>query len=453
MENYKELNAELVAQVQKQKLEISEYRKGLIQLNAQLQEEHEKRVFERTRYEEEAKERETKLKCALSELMRSLNISTNSQQELHRIDKTLTPQAPPPALSTDGKRQSDRSSSSTKMCRELRHSSALSRHTIVLSPSRRLSMRRSSSSNNQSVEFIDSSSASEGEEEEENTEQQANPAGMAEAETLHSSPQPRRISELDVDINWPEEAEAVPQQQEDPAAVYLYSIQEEDSDSEDTSFRCAVQNPTSTQPMQTRRRAILNATESPLRDVTNRSIASPKTTARGSRKSPRIEAAKPTPSPHLTRTMSRMYEETDNENMSVQQARYVANLSPEAASFKNFGVATDLTLTPKRSSLELSYAQGIDNAPRSTPIACPRKSNSGFTKDDEEVVVVACRMASRGRKISRSKQISVTDSETSSETFGGRPSRSCRPKTLKEPSLGAKLRNETKENSLTKKRK
>lgn len=123
-QQYKLLNAELMDQVQKQRMEIGAYRKQLIALNHEIMGLREAQVLQN------ARQRQDNISI-IRGLMRSMDIDADCL-----ADRTLTSEKEPETSFVVNRRSQPRRSS-RDICQELRRSSVLANSRRTISPTRR----------------------------------------------------------------------------------------------------------------------------------------------------------------------------------------------------------------------------------------------------------------------------------------------------------------------------
>ncbi|EDW61101.1 shugoshin [Drosophila virilis] len=432
MEQYKLINAELMDQVQKQRITIGEMRKAEILLKRQLLEEREMRLAE-------AQYNENKLKCALRTFMNSLDVNLDGNSD---YPTTRT------SAASDNVRHSHYSSS--QACSVLRRSSALLQRSLAVSPTRRSRSRSLSSCSVTSHEEIKEFSP------------------VKETLVIASkTPEPRHLVELQGNMDSPDfqEAGSSPDQflvsPTPPTAVAdMFSIIEE-SDSEDNTLSLSPKLH-ETQKLRASSSS-MEISPLPLRDLTNKTdslIPSLKITkahcvapstqdeTENTMKDPSIEHAKCdfqqsylTDSQRITSAhcrSSRVHKndtKSDSLEPSIEHVRLAAQTSSSMhviiqCPSPNAGPA----LTPRRSQLNFSNFNGISNRPGDS--STPRREQETFTTNWKPV-------SAKAKPKRTNSANSRADQSSTDCSMLGRPSRSCRPKSLKEPKLNSKMRNET----------
>ncbi|EDW61100.1 shugoshin [Drosophila virilis] len=430
MEQYKLINAELMDQVQKQRITIGELRKVEVYLQRQLLEEREMRLAD-------AQYNENKLKCALRTFMNSLDVNLDGNSD---YPTTRT------SAASDNVRHSHYSSS--QACSVLRRSSALLQRSLAVSPTRRSRSRSLSSCSVTSHEEIRESSPVK--------------------ETLviaRKTPEPRHLVELQGNMDSPEFLEAGTSVAASPDKLVvsptpvadMYSIIEE-SDSEDNTLSLSPKLH-ETQKLRASSSS-MEISPLPLRDLTNKTdslIPSLKITkahcvapstqdeTENTMKDPSIEHAKCdfqqsylTDSQRITSAhcrSSRVHKndtKSDSLEPSIEHVRLAAQTSSSMhviiqCPSPNAGPA----LTPRRSQLNFSNFNGISNRP----------GDSSTPRREQETTNWIPASAKAKPKRTNSTN-SRADQSSTDCSLSGRPSRSCRPKSLKEPKLNSKMRNE-----------
>ncbi|KAH8354898.1 hypothetical protein KR093_000747, partial [Drosophila rubida] len=326
---------------------------------------------------------ENKLKIAIKNLLESLDLNAD-------INISFLNTRPSQSQSPENGRSSK---SSGRLCSEFKRSSVLLERNMPISPS------RSRRSTNTQIE----------------AESPNVPIPVEVVKT--KTPEPRRLAELQTNFSPSSPIDVQPEEEEEQTVlpspiveVGLISIIEESESEENTLSSCV--------EIDESEHIIVNDTREesslPLRDVTN-------TAARPSPKNP-----KPWSSPSCSNNLEHSIE-------LVRHAPY--NKSPIQLTVAHTSVHVD-NLTPRRSQLSFSTFNPnvCQNGGCSTPVL-EQHTPSG------RVGAIA--------KLKPKKTKSTTYFQDSGEpsnsevTISGRPSRSCRPKSLKEPSIRVKIRNET----------
>ncbi|XP_064542887.1 shugoshin [Drosophila montana] len=438
MEQYKLINAELMDQVQKQRIAIGEMRKAEILLKRQLLEEREMRLAD-------AQLNENKLKCALRTLLHSLDVNLDGNSD---YPTTRTSEA------SDNVRHSHYSSS--QACSVLRRSSALLQRSLAVSPTRRSRSRSLSSCS------VISHNSSRDEEIKESSPVK---------ETLvifRKTPEPRHLVELQANMDSPDFQEAVPTAAASPDQLLvsptpvadMYSIIEE-SDSEDNTLSSSLKLH-ETQKLRASSSS-MEMSPLPLRDVTNKTEglipnlkitkahciqSSTQDETENTMKDLSIEHAKcdfqqsslPA-SQKITKAhcrSSRVHKndtKSDSQEPSIEHVRLAAQTNSSMhviiqCGSPNAGPA----LTPRRSQLNFSSFNGIADRP----------CDSSTPRRGQETLTTNWKPTSAKAKVKRTKSANSRAEPSSTDgSMSSRPSRSCRPKSLKEPNLNSKMRNES----------
>ncbi|KAH8401946.1 hypothetical protein KR009_008799 [Drosophila setifemur] len=378
---YKQLNAELMDQVQKQRMMIAEYRSQVIELQREIIDMREMQILQK-------ETQRLKNMSLVRSLMRGLDLDADGLME----DTLTISQKPESPLRTQGpNRRTHQRRSLKEICQDMQRSCVLARTTRTLSPS----SRRSSD-----IE-IDSASSHE------------------RRPSLHT-PQPKRLAELQaeqedshddsmeisVGLEEPTEAEKGEKIEQNQMIDRLCSIMEDTTESSDSSssssaINCDESVDESTPPERPR--------EPVLRDI-NTNVPDPRavTIKRG------YTAVKP--------TLTFPFDESAQE-LSIQHARqapFRSTNSPSVLSTSSLVSISDNT--PRRSLF-------VSQLPGHTHTSTPRRSV------DEEPILT------RGKsKTSKAKLKENSSLNSSYLSTSGRPSRSCRPTNLREPSLRDKMR-------------
>ncbi|XP_023167356.2 shugoshin-like [Drosophila hydei] len=426
MEQYKIINAELMDQVQKQRITISEMLKTEVVLKRQLLEEREIRLAD-------AQYNEQKLKCAIRTLLNSLDINFESDED------SRTSQS---SKALDNIRASPYNNE--QACSELRRSSEILQKTLPLSP-----IRRSRSS----VLSCNSSQ----DEESENSTTTISPCSE-KLTIVRKTPEPRHLVELEANVSSPQaqdSPEPAPTPSNlTPAAAYLYSIIEESEIEESTLSSSVDSNETLQKSLASSSDMEISAL--PLRDMTNvqnreaRLIPTVKITKEQSpsemtsnktKKCNVKQTSLDHNNPNLEKTMLGKNEsDIGNQEPSIEHVRVAAQTSLSMqVTLPCPSVNVEPVLTPRRSQLNFSSFNGIVNRPGdcSTPRQDEATLNASWKRSSTKA---------RGKQIRCSATTSIAMSRTDETTIEGsmdsRTRRKCRPTTLKEASLRTKLRNQ-----------
>ncbi|XP_060659807.1 shugoshin [Drosophila nasuta] len=390
MEQYKLINAQLIHQVQTQRLLIHQLQEAEILLKRKLMEAHEERLAE-------AQYNENKLKMAIKNLYESLSLNAvdNIHFSINRSQKSQSqsqPQSP----------ENGRSTKSSRLCSEFRRSSILLERSAPKSP------RRSRPSSKTLIEAKSPCVTS--------------PVDVVRTKT----PEPRRVAEILSPITPIEDRPEVEEEEQPDLAppvieAGLISIIEE-NEYEDTTL-------SSTSETDESEHIVVNDTleESslPLRDVTN-------TTARKPLGSPSSSNQNVESTKHTSGAVPKnKLPICDNSETSIDLVRLEGyQSSPTHLTVRSVYIDSQ---TPRRSQLSFStFKPNVSkNGGCSTPVLEQQK---------------ACGSVAPAPKSKPKKKPSEQNSgelQSSCElTVSGRPSRSCRPKSLKEPNLMSKMRNE-----------
>ncbi|XP_017045095.1 shugoshin [Drosophila ficusphila] len=390
-QQYKLLNAELMDQVQKQRMEIGEYRKRVVALERENMDLREAQVLQNDRQRLENI-------SIVRNLMQRLNLEhdclVGNQDSAHVVS-----------------RPSVQRRSSREICKDMRRTSALARTTRTTSPTRTapMSSTTSSSSRRSSVEA--------------HTNVEDAIATEERRPTRHTPP-PRRPAEMMFDEDESEEESSaepspVPQQSksneeartdENQENERLYSIVEENDSGEDaseSSSSCeAIYCDTTIESSPPNGGAPATPCGRALREV-NTNVPESVSLIRGK------ETSK-------SRLAIPGQEEDSVQEPSIQCPRLtVTRPSYSSGSFPDIGT------TPRRSLFNgIAQVAGCTSTPKSFVV--------------EEVPSVK----SRTRKTAQKKSDTI-DTSCSLST-SGRPRRSCRPSSMAEPNLKKKMRNEPK---------
>ncbi|KAM8713066.1 hypothetical protein ACLKA7_013391 [Drosophila subpalustris] len=459
MEQYKLINAQLMDQVQSQRKMISQLREEEVILKRNWMEEHEKRIAE-------AQFNENRLKSAIMTLLSSLDIN---------LDFNCNSASPRTSQAFVSEERRSSRSNSNRISSEFRRSSVLLQNSVPISPSNR---NRSPSIRKSSVNALVECSS----------EVTNNPSD-ADEETIHlKTPEPRHLHELQGYTSSPSSPEAEGAEEDktlrSPAMTsgFIYSIMEESEEldvseeheeseelevseeheeSEVTTLSSTIEH---VEAQQERIITVDTKKASPLpfRDVTNKSArpnSSPKITkARGKsaffsqtdaendiqetliehvRRGPKQSSpARQEMSPKKRALRNKLVvpeNESDCENLepTIEHVRHATRQSSPIQPFPSSSVGC--YFSPRRSQLNFERFNGICrpgncSTPRQEPNTLPTKRKAGGKRTKSTV---------------NSTRDSEEQSSSNESTLNGRPSRSCRPKSLKEPSSRTKLRNET----------
>ncbi|XP_001986390.3 shugoshin [Drosophila grimshawi] len=378
---------------------------------------------------------ENKLKCAVRTLLQSLDINMDSS-------------ADPPISSRSSQTSSEDKRQSIyrreEVCSELRRSSALLRRTVIPSPSRRKS--RSSST---------SSVVSCTEEEEESSKESIH---STNEEVTVTTPEPRHLADLQSNMSSPDTPES--EAEADVAAAYpdqmpmsrclsnaaalMNSIIEE-CEEEDESLSSPISvNDTDTEGRCTEMSAL------PLRDVTNqtslkssvpkiRNVDSISRTKQNESDNSNQEARCASKITTARGKSSRVpIQEQEQQRIELVRCAPRQN-SPIHLSVPGDSLNVDATLTPRRTQLNFSIFNGIVDRP--DDCSTPQRNHEMVNSERKTTM----RAKPRGKRTQSTVGCSLNRTEESSWNSSalGRPSRSCRPKSLKEISRKIKMRNES----------
>ncbi|XP_017077237.1 shugoshin [Drosophila eugracilis] len=384
VEQYKLLNAELMDQVQKQRMEIGEYRKQVIILQREIMDMREEHILQNDRQRQENI-------CIIKSLMQRLNIDS---------DCLVVPQEPTQRVS----KPPNSRRSSKEICKEIRRTCALARTTRTTSPRKSIPMEISSISIPYSALLKPQMESTR--EKDENT-------------AIRNSLQPRRPTELmfDEDESDEDSSETASPEQNNEAQNdgnqnnHLFSIIEEtvsEDEDEDSSSSCeAIYCDTTIESSLSNERSTSIPRGRALREVnTNVPEAVPLFKGKDPRKS-----------------MSGVPSNEDSiQEPSIQQPR-LAVTRPS----NNSVILPDIIgSTPRRSMFNSIYQKGGST---STP--------KSFIVEEETATKTRNRTAPQKKSIQ-------TDMSSSFFSTSGRPSRRCKPTSLAEPNLRIKMRNEAK---------
>ncbi|KAH8405489.1 hypothetical protein KR215_000800, partial [Drosophila sulfurigaster] len=380
-----------IHQVQTQRLLIHQLQEAEILLKRKLMEAHEERLAE-------AQYNEYKLKIAIKNLYESLSLNAvdnNIHFSINRAQKSQSQSQSQPQSSENG-----RSTKSSRLCSEFRRSSILVERSATISPRQ---SRRSSKT------LIEATSP-------------CSPVDVVRTKT----PEPRRVAEIRSPITPIEdrpEAEEEEQHVSSPPVIEagLISIIEE-SENEDITL-------SSTSETDESEHIVVNDTleESalPLRDVTNTTTRKPLTSPSSSTKNVESTKHKSGAIPKNKITIC------DNLETSIELVRHEAyQRSPTHLTVSSVHIDSQ---TPRRSQLSFSTFKPdvYTNGGCSTPLLEQQKACGS----------VAPAPKSKPKKTQNTQNSGELQSSCEL-TLSGRPTRSCRPKSLKEPNLMSKMRNE-----------
>ncbi|XP_022225272.2 shugoshin [Drosophila obscura] len=471
---YKLLNAELMAHVQKLRVEVGEYRKLVVNLQLELLEERESRILEMDH-------KKRQLKYAISGMIKDWDLGEDIS-----VGSAQTPQEEyksPPA---------SRRSNAKEICNEMRRLSDMTRSSRTCSsptgtsPSSRSSrtLRGSSRSSSGIVTTTDVNATTVPE----------------ETERLNidcpATPRPRRIAEMtsaldDTDEDSPTIADVVDSPtcvddeklaQNDQAAS-LFSILEE-SDTADASDNSSTSS-TSVE--------ILDTTETPTRISAGRGRVLRELCGNVAKETPFSTCGNPG---KAALTIS-CPEEDSSQELSVQLLRQhlspmpmnISIASPRQSMFNGICCESGSTSTPhsfpvvqergggrtrtrldipqetvnvdrlrkrlQSTKVSLSPSQNSveeDQCSTSTPHFSPVDQRGGrgrprthfdIPQDSVNVNRLRKRLESTNDSLSPSQDSIEEDQCIASCSTKGRPSRKCRPTSLKEPKLNTKMRNES----------
>jgi len=293
---------------------------------------------------------------------------------------------------------------------------------------------------------------------------------VEEESTIPITPEPRRLNQLQAYSTSPSSPETENAPEEDqtlrsPAmsSCYIYSITEE-TESEETTSSSTIES-VEPEPEETLATSIpetsSSSTQMPLRDLTNttaRATSTPKITKsrrkvrfddeidsqeatirRGPQQSSptRRELSRNSPKKRTVHKKGAKYDksiECENLEPSIQQVRHAPKQSsPIHQALPSNSLNAGPDYSPRPSQLNFEHFNGIVYRPGNC--STPRQ---------ERDTIATNRKAGWKRTKSTVNSSRESEEHTSSEsTLTGRPSRSCRPKSLKEPSARGKLRNES----------
>ncbi|EDV55556.1 shugoshin [Drosophila erecta] len=387
-QQYKLLNAELMDQVQKQRLEIGEYRKRVISLEREIMDIREEHVLQNHRQRMEN-----------ISIVRSLMLSLNVDS-----DSLVVPQEP--AHGAQINRPSGPRRSSREICKDMRRTCVLAHNTRPISPSR-------SSSVTSAVSSTSRPSNAE-------VQSEVEASGVTENRRAHKpTPMPRRPAELVFDEddsdddfdgvspvdNNNEEA----QTEENEENNRLFSIIEEngsEGETTDSSSCEAIYCDTTVESSPPNAQTTVTPSGRALREVDpNVPVAVSLSRGKGSGKGSKLVTPDPV--------------DDSPQEQSIQCPR-LAVTRPSQSS----GIFPDVNgLTPRRSLFNgISQLAGSTSTPKSFLV--------------EEMPSIKTKSRTAAKKNSEN-----TDMSSSFFNSSGRPSRSCRPTSLVEPSLRNKMRN------------
>ncbi|XP_043645430.1 shugoshin isoform X2 [Drosophila teissieri] len=399
-QQYKLLNAELMDQVQKQRLEIGEYRKRVISLEREIMDIREEHVLQNHRQQMEN-----------ISIVRSLMLSLNVDS-----DSLAAPQEP--AQGAQINRPSGPRRSSREICKDMRRTCVLARTTRTISP-------RRTSSVTSTVSSTSRRSSSEVQSEVEATRV------TVDRRANKPTPPPRRPAELVFDEDDSEDdfeqavspvddnnEEAQTDQHEENNR--LFSIIEENAsegETTDSSSSCeAIYCDTTVESSPPNGQVTATPSGRALREVDpNVPVAMSLSRGKESGKGSRL-------------TIPAAVDDSPQEP-SIQCPR-LAVTRPSQSS----GIFPEVNgLTPRRSLFNgISQLAGSTSTPKSFLV--------------EEMPSIKTRSRTAANKKSENTDMSSSFCSTS-----GRPSRSCRPTSLAEPSLRSKMRNGSKSMAKAKK--
>ncbi|XP_016992016.1 shugoshin [Drosophila rhopaloa] len=386
-QQYKLLNAELMEQVQKQRLELGEYRKRLVALERENMELREEQVLQndRQRFENIS---------IVMDLMQRLNVDKDS----------VTTRQEPPNVHT---RPSGPRRSSKDICRDMRKTISLARTTTTISPTRTSSIAStiSSSSRRSTAEVYSKVEPSKAPEAKKHTPPPRRPMELMFDEDESDEDVSEVQSPVHKECDKKKEAETDGNQENDR----LCSIIEEnfsDEASESSSSCEAIYCDTTIEGSPPKGRTTTTPSDRALREV-HTNVPDAVTLSRGK------ESIK-------SRTCTSRDEGDSVQEPSIQQAR-LAVPRPSHLS----GIFPDISgSTPRRSLFNgICEVAGSTSTPKSFLI--------------EELPSIRIRNRTTAQTISDDTNTSTTYFSTS-----GRPSRRCRPISLAEPNLKIKMRNE-----------
>ncbi|SPP72750.1 shugoshin [Drosophila guanche] len=432
---YKLLNAELMGHVQKLRVELGEYKKLVVNLQTELLDEREYRVLAM-----DTKKRQ--IKCALSALMKDLDLEEDNPASVNHTqqEELKSPTA-------------NRRSSIKEVCNEMRRFSDMTRPTRTCSPS----SRRSSSSSNSTLR--NSSSGVIAEDATEVNAATASPeATQTQTQYIYSAvtPPPRRIAEMALALDDSDEDSPCVVDEDSPCVVDEDSPCVVDEDSpcvdnaglaslcfiiEETDYEFASDNSSnySFPSME-----ICDVRDTPIRTRSARGQVLRELSENVPKESGAQVRGKPEP-PALTISC---HADDSSQEMSIQQQRHLP-LSPMPMHVHMSVVS------PRQSQFNgIISASGSTSTPHSSPAAVAKKNGTTKKKphndpQEETVSVSTARTRFQTSQETLSASHKSPQDDQSSCSGSGRPSRQCRPTSLKEPNLNRKMRNnsQSKKNS------
>ncbi|EDW09871.2 shugoshin [Drosophila mojavensis] len=427
MEQYKIINAELMDQVQRQRITIAEMLKTEVLLKRQLLEEREIRLAD-------AQYNEQKLKCAIRTMLHSLDLNLDSREDYEDTSQT----------SKASENVKPSSYHNGQACSELRRSSERLQRALPVSPIRRSRSSVSSCNNSQH----------------EASERSTTPISPCNEKVtiVRKTPEPRHLAELEANTSSPQVQESPEPAHPTPTPTtvvgYMYSIIEESDNEENTSSSSVDSSDTlqksSIKPSETI--SSMEASPSPLRDMTNVQKRRPRfvpSVKSAKELSPSKEISLKTETQtsldhsdqNISKTMIGKHESiVGKQEPSIERVRAAArSSSPMQVTLPCSSLKAEPTLTPRRSQLNFSSFNGIANRPEdcSTP------------RQDETTLISNWPLASTKTKGKRTRStasgisLNRADNTSIEGSIASRARRNCRPSSLKEASLRTKLRNET----------
>ncbi|BFG06498.1 shugoshin [Drosophila madeirensis] len=456
---YKLLNAELMGHVQKLRVELGEYKKLVVSLQTELLDEREYRVLAM-----DLKKRQ--LKCALSALMKDLDLGEDSAASVNhtRQEELKSPTA-------------HRRSSIKEVCNEMRRFSDMTRPTRTCSPS----SRRSSSSSSSSSTLRGSSSGVIAEDATDVNVATTSPEAtqtQAQAQHIYSAvtPPPRRIAEMasaldDTDEDSPcivdedtlcvvvEDTPCVVDEdspcvvdEESPCVVDEDSPCVVDEDSpcvadevrpslcftiEETDYEVASDSSSnySFPSME-----ICDIRDTPIRTRSARGQVLRELSENVPKERGAQIRGKPEP-PTLTISC---HADDSSQEMSIQQQRQQLLSPMPMPTHMHMSV-----VSPHQSQFNgIISTSGSTSTPHSSPVAVAKKKGRATPKphkDPQEETVGVSRIRTRlqtSQETLSASHESLQDDQSSCSA-SGRPSRQCRPTSLKEPRVNRKMRNDS----------
>ncbi|KAH8238725.1 hypothetical protein KR038_008185 [Drosophila bunnanda] len=405
-QQYKLLNAELMDQVQKQRIEIGLYKKELIALK------HENMELREARVLQIARQRQDHIGIIKS-LMRRLEIDAKC---LANITQTPEEESISSEASFVVNRQSQKRRSSRELCQEMRQSSALACSSRTISPARRR----------------------------DTIPEERNEASKLTVEyRARHTPPPRRVAEIAIDSSSEEDEEqantSVAQDEENPIKEQpprksgddLCTIIE-DSDEETTlsssTYSSSPISCDSTIEEFTLPRQVL-------RSLDPNVVASGGMLTRGK--------SKPTKSLALDKDNS------IEEQSSIQLPRLlVTEPSPTLVDslISSPSYASNASkLSPRRSMFEGNFRLSGTNTSTPIPIRSSTQENMAAKKTSEVPARTSrCQPKVKVRNLKSEPKEAEQTTDLSTTCFsssGRRPSRKCKPTQLSEPNLRVKMRN------------